>query len=70
MLLFCLSLSAISRLKSPHSVYMWLGWVVIWLVISFFMCGMRCMSSRCVGIYMSMISQGISGWLFILIICK
>ncbi len=31
---------------------------------------MRCMSSWCVGIYMCMISQGISGWLFILIICK
>ena len=31
---------------------------------------MRHMSSMCVGIYMCMISQGISGWLFILIICR
>ena len=27
-------------------------------------------SSRCVGIYMCMISQGVSGWLFIFIICR
>ena len=69
MLLFCLPLSAISQLKSPHSVYIWLGCIVIWLVISFLRCGIRHVSSRCVGIYMCMISHGISGWLFILIIC-
>ena len=28
------------------------------------------MSSMCVGIYMCIINQGISGWLFIFIICK
>ena len=28
------------------------------------------MSSKCVGIYMWMINQGSSGWLFILIICR
>ena len=31
---------------------------------------MRRMSCKCVGIYMCMISQGMSGWLFILIICR
>ena len=31
---------------------------------------MRCVSSKCIGIYMCMISQGISGWLFILMICR
>ena len=28
------------------------------------------MSSKCVGIYMCMISQGICGWFFIFIICR
>ena len=28
------------------------------------------MSSRCVGIYMCIISQGVSGWLFIFITCR
>ena len=28
------------------------------------------MSSMCVGMYMCIISQGISGWLFIFIICR
>ena len=68
-LLFCLPLSAMSWLKSPHSVYMWLGCRVIWLVISSFSCGMRRVSSMCVGIYMCIISQGSSGWFFIFIIC-
>ena len=31
---------------------------------------MRHVSSKYVGIYMWMISQGISGWLFIFIICR
>ena len=31
---------------------------------------MRHVSSKCVGIYMCMISQDISGWLFILFICR
>ena len=43
---------------------------MIWLVISFLSCGMRYTFSRCVDIYMCMISQGISGWLFNLIICR
>lgn len=34
------------------------------------MLGMRWISSRCVGMYMWMISQGSSGWLFIRIICR
>ena len=41
-----------------------------WLVISFLRCGIRHVSSKCVGIYMCMISHGVSGWLFILIICR
>ena len=43
---------------------------MIGLVISFLMCGMRHVSSKCVGIYTCIISQGISGWLFIFIICR
>ena len=31
---------------------------------------MRHVSFKCVGIYMCMISQSISGWLFIFIICR
>ena len=31
---------------------------------------MRHVSSKCVGIYMCMISQGVSGWLLILITCR
>ena len=31
---------------------------------------MRYMCSRYIGMYMCMIRQGISGWLFILIICR
>ena len=42
---------------------------MIWLVISSFSSGMRHVSSRCVGIYMCIISQGRSGWFFIFIIC-
>ena len=69
-LLVCLPRSAISLLKSPHSMYMWFGCVVIWLVISVLRNGIRHVSSKCVGIYMYTISHGIEEWLFILIICK
>ena len=31
---------------------------------------MRCVSSKCVGIYMYIISHGGSGWSFIFIICR
>ena len=31
---------------------------------------MKYVSSKCRGIYMCIISQGISGWLFIFIICR
>ena len=34
-LLFCLPMSAISRLKSPHSIYVWLWCAEIWVVIVF-----------------------------------
>ena len=70
MLLFCLPLSAISQLKSSHNVYMLLGCMVIWLVISFLRCGIRHRSSKCVGIYICMINHRVSGWLFICIICR
>jgi len=43
---------------------------VICLVISFLRCGIRHVSSRCVGIYMCIIIQGVSGWLFIFITCR
>ena len=70
MLLFCLPLSAMSRLKSPHNAYMWLGCEVIWLVLSVLRCGMRHVSSKCVRIYICMINHGVRGWLFIFIICS
>ena len=70
LLLFCLPISAMSRLKSPHRMCMWFGCVVIWLVIAVLRKGMRWVSSMCVGIYMCMINHGRSGWLFIFIICK
>ena len=68
--LFCLPMSAISRLKSPHKICMWLGCLVIWLEISVLRRGMRWVSSTCVGIYKCIINHGRSGWLFIFIICK
>ena len=34
MLLFCLPISAMSRLKSPHRVCIWLGCAVTWSVIA------------------------------------
>ena len=43
---------------------------MIWLVISVLSCGMRHVSSKCVGIYICRISQGVRGWLFIFIICR
>ena len=43
---------------------------MIWFEISFLRCGMKHVSSKRVGIYMCMISQDSSGWLFIFIICR
>ena len=63
-------MSAMSRLKSPHRMYVWFGCAEIWLVMVVLRWGMRRMSSKCVGMYMWIISQGVSGWLFIFIICR
>ena len=70
MLLVCLSMSAISMLKSPHNVCTWFGCVVIWLVISVLRCGIRHVFVKCVDIYMCIINHSSEGWLLILIICK
>ena len=60
-LLFCLPISAMSRLKSPHKMYVWFGCAAIWLAIVILKWGMRRISSKCVGIYMCIISHGRSG---------
>ena len=50
-LLFCLPICAMSRLKSPHKMYVWFGCAAIWLVIVILRWGMRRVSSKCVGVF-------------------
>ena len=66
----CRPIRAISLLKSPHSMWVWFGCVVICCVISCFIMGMYLVSLVCVGIYMCINNHGDSGWFFITIICK
>ena len=58
---FCLPISVISRLKSPHITYAWLGWELICLVLVVCMMGMRGKSFSCDGIYMFISIHGWSG---------
>ena len=67
---FCRPIKAMSLLKSPHTMCMWFGWLVICCVILCCMIGMYLISSSCDGMYMCIIDHGCSGWLFISIICR
>ena len=65
---FCLPMSAMSLLKSPYSIYVWFGYVLICVCMSCCMIGMSLISSSCDGIYRCNISHGWSGLFFICII--
>jgi hypothetical protein len=49
MYLFCLPIKAMSMLKSPHRMCMWLGWLVVCCVIFCYIIGISIVSSSCNG---------------------
>ena len=67
---FCRPIRAMSLLKSPHNMCIWLKCVVVCCVMFSWIVGMYLMSSICDGMYMCIISHGCRGWLFISIICR
>ena len=67
---FCRPIKAISLLKSPHTMCMWFGRLVVCCVMLCCIVGICRISSSCDGIYMCVIDHDCSGWLFISIICR
>ena len=49
--LFCRSISAISLLKSSHSICVWFGCESIFILMVYCMIGISLISSMCEGIY-------------------
>lgn len=68
---FCRPIRAMSLLKSPHSMCMWLGCIAV--CYKCHICciiGMHFMSLVCDGMYKCIINHGCTGWLFIFITCR
>ena len=68
--LFRRPIKAMSRLKSPHSIYAWWGWALMWVVMVSWMVGIRGRSSSWEGMYMLIRSQGCRGRLAMRVIWR
>ena len=68
--LFCRPTSAISLLKSPHSICIWFGCAFICALMFCCIIEISLISSLCEGMYKCNISHGCSGWIFMCMICK
>ena len=67
---FWCSISAISLLKSPHNICVWLGCESICILIVCCMIGISLISSMCEGMYICNMSHDCNGWFFICMICR
>ena len=67
---FCLPISAMSLLKSPHIIYVWFGCALICVLMVCCMTGISFISSIWKGMYRCITNHGCSGWFFICMICK
>ena len=59
-----------SRLKSPHRIYAWLGCALMWSVMVVWMVGMSGRSSAWEGMYILIRSQGCKGRLAMRVIWR